>query len=353
MCKSRFGRLLPTGLGAEVLNYYLLRKGELKMRRFHTLLFALLLSIAVLAGCGAADEKETAQQDQGTKTEQTKAAFPVTIQDASDQEVVIESKPEKIVSLMPSNTEIAFALGLGDEIVGVNDYDNYPEEALNKEKIGGMEFNVEKIISLQPDVVLAHKSNAESAAAGLQQLRDAGIKVLVVNDAKNFAEVYDSIEMVGKATGKTGEAETIIKDMKVKFEEVKKKAATIKDEDKKQVYVEVSPSPDIVSVGKGTFMDEMLTLINAENVVTEEGWPKIDQEAIIASNPDVIITTYGFYVEDPIAEVTNRDAWKDLDAVKNKQIVDVNSDTVTRSGPRLVEGVEELAKAVYPDTFNK
>ena len=328
-------------------------KENLDMRKFSTMLFALLLVVGILAGCGGADEKETAQKDEGTKTEQKdKSAFPVTIKDAADPEVVIESKPEKIVSLMPSNTEIAFALGLGDEIVGVNDYDNYPEEALNKEKIGGMEFNVEKIISLQPDLVLAHGGTAMgSASEGLQQLKDAGIAVLVVNDAKNFAEVYDSIGMIGKATDEQEEAEKIIDNMKAKFAQIKEKAASIKAEDKKQVYVEVSPSPDIVSVGKGTFMDDMLTLINAENVITEEGWPKIDQEAIIASNPDVIITTYGFYIEDPVAEVSNRDAWKNLDAVKNKQIVDVNSDTVTRSGPRLVEGVEELAKAVYPEVF--
>ena len=92
---------------------------------------------------------------------------------------------------------------------------------------------------------------------------------------------------------------------------------------------------------------------NANNIITEEGWPKIDQEAIIASNPDVIITTYGFYVEDPVGQVTSREGWQDINAVKNKQVVDVHSDKVTRPGPRLVEGVEEVAKAVYPDIFNK
>ena len=135
---------------------FILRKmGELEDERIYTLLFALLLSVMVLAGCGANSEKETNQSEQGAKTEQTeKAAFPVTIKDATGEDVVIEGKPEKIVSLMPSNTEIAFALGLGDKIVGVNDFDNYPEEALEKEKIGGMEFNVEKIISLQPILFL-------------------------------------------------------------------------------------------------------------------------------------------------------------------------------------------------------
>lgn len=325
------------------------------MKRIYTLLFALLLSVLVLAGCGASEEKETNQSEQGAKTEQTeKVAFPVTIKDATDEDVAIEAKPEKIVSLIPSNTEIAFALGLGDEIVGVNDFDNYPEEALEKEKIGGMDFNVEKIISLQPDLVLAHGGTAMgSSAAGLQQIRDAGITVLVVNDATNFDTVYDSIEMIGKATGKVEESGTLVADMKADIEEVKSKVSSIKAEDKKSVYVEISESPDIMAAGKNTFIDEILTTVQANNIITEEGWPKIDQEAVIASNPEVILTTYGFYVEDPVGQVTSREGWQDINAVKNKQVVDVHSDKVTRPGPRLVEGVEEVAKAVYPDVFNK
>src|SRR3954464_1507462 len=195
------------------------------MKRIYTLLFALLLSVLVLAGCGASEEKETNQSEQGAKTEQTeKVAFPVTIKDATGEDVVIEAKPEKIVSLIPSNTEIAFALGLGDEIVGVNDFDNYPEEALEKEKIGGMDFNVEKIISLQPDLVLAHGGTAMgSSAAGLQQIRDAGITVLVVNDATNFDTVYDSVNMIGTATGKKEEAGNLVADMKTEIENIKSK----------------------------------------------------------------------------------------------------------------------------------
>jgi iron complex transport system substrate-binding protein len=323
------------------------------MKRVYQVLFLLLLSVGLLVGCGATEEKETNQSDQGAKTEKTEnVAFPVTIKDATDQDVVIEAKPEKIVSLMPSNTEIAFALGLGDEIIGVNNYDNYPEEALEKEKIGDMNFNVEKIISLQPDLVLAHGGTSMgSSAAGLQQIRDAGITVLVVNDAVNFDTVYDSVNMIGTATGKKEEAENLVADMKTEIENIKSKVASIEAEDKKNVYVEISESPDIMAAGKNTFIDEILHTVQANNIITAEGWPKIDQEAIIASNPDVIITTYGFYTEDPVKIVTSRNGWQDINAVKNNQVIDVHSDKVTRPGPRLVEGVEELAKAVYPDLF--
>ncbi|WP_445490866.1 ABC transporter substrate-binding protein [Niallia sp. 03133] len=319
------------------------------MKKLYTLLFALLLAVGVLAGCGETQKKDNADSNE-KKTEEV--SFPVTIKDAAGEEVVVEKKPEKIVSLIPSNTEIAFALGLGKEMVGVSDYDNYPAETANVEKVGGMEFNVEKIISLKPDVVLAHASSAHNSKEGLQQLRDSGIDVIVVNDATNFASVYDSIEMIGKATGETKEASKVITDMKNKIAAIKEKAAKISDSDKKSVYIEISGEPSIYSTGKNTFMQEMLDTINATNVVTQEGWIQVDQEAIIKANPNVIITTYGSYAkEKPVDTIAKRKGWQDITAVKNKAVVDVDSDTVTRSGPRLVKGVEEIAKAVYPDVF--
>jgi iron complex transport system substrate-binding protein len=96
----------------------------------------------------------------------------------------------------------------------------------------------------------------------------------------------------------------------------------------------------------------MISLINAENIANDqEGWVQMDQEAIIDRNPDVIITTYGFYTENATEQVLSRQGWENVNAIKNMQVIDVDSDTVTRSGPRIVEGVEELAKAVYPEVF--
>ena len=327
------------------------------MKKIYAYIFALLLSIGLLVGCASGEEPEnnqeaqTEQSEKGSETEQTeKSDFPVTIKDATDEEVVIAKKPERMVSLVPSNTEIAFELGLGDEIIGITDNDTYPEEALEKEKVGGMEFNIEKIISLKPDLVLAHGGAMGMSSEGFGQLKDAGITVLVVNDAKTFADVYDSIEMIGKATGTQVESEKLVEDMRTNIKEIQKKAAVIKEEEKKTVYIEVDPT--LFAAGKNTFMDEMLSIIHAKNMVTEEGWPQMNEEAIIAGNPDVIITTYGFYTDNAVEQVLSREGWQDINAIKNKQVVDVHSDKVTRPGPRLVEGVEELAKAVYPDIFN-
>jgi len=325
----------------------------MKQLKHYLMLLVFLLTFGLMVGCGneqASEQQNNEKAKQEPKTEEV--AFPVTLTDGLGEEVTIDTEPQKIVSLIPSNTEIAYELGLGEKIVGVSDFDNYPEDVQKKEKIGGMEFNVEKIISLQPDLVLAHASGAHSSKDGLQQLKDAGITVLVVNDAKAFEDVYQSIEMIGKATGAAKKAGEVIETMKTKLAEIKEKAKAIKDEDQVTVWVEVSPAPEIYTAGKGTFIHDMLEIISAKNAAgDQEGWPMYTEEKAVALNPDVIITTYGYYVQNAAEQVMARPAWKDVPAIKNKRVHDVNSDTVTRPGPRLVEGVEELAKIIYPEVF--
>jgi iron complex transport system substrate-binding protein len=329
---------------------------DYQMKKFYSLFLSLLLALGLLAACGQTDEGTSDSEKNGEKAEQTdenkESAFPLTITDAVDKEIVLENQPEKIISLIPSNTEIAYELGLGEKIVGVSDNDNYPEEVAEKEKVGGMEINTEKIISLSPDLVLAHESGISYAKEGLQQLRDAGISVFVVNDATSFDETYETIETIGKLTGTTEEAEKIVSTMKEDLDTIKEKVSSVKE--KKKVYVEVSPAPEIFTTGKNTFMDQMLATINAENAASDqEGWVQMNQEAVITLNPDVIITTYGYYSENPKQQIMSRDGWQDMKAVKEEKIYDVHSDLVTRTGPRLIEGVEEVAKAVYPEVFTE
>ena len=140
--------------------------------------------------------------------------------------------------------------------------------------------------------------------------------------------------------------------MKTKLRTIEEKAAEIKPHEQKKVLVEVSGSPEIYVTGKNTFMDEMLQLINAKNAAADqEGWAKMEEESMIEEDPDVIITTYGRYVDDVTSDILNRNGWEAVTAIKEKQVVDVDEDLVTRSGQRLAEGVDELAKAVYPDVF--
>ncbi|RID87463.1 ABC transporter substrate-binding protein [Peribacillus asahii] len=319
------------------------------MKKVVSLLFVLLLSVGVMVGCSNSTKEDSASNSKEPK--QAASQFPVTITDGSGEKVTIKEEPKKIVSVIPSNTEIAFALGLGDQIVGVSDYDTYPEETKDIEKIGGLEMNIEKVVSLKPDLVLAHSSN--NVEGGVKQLKEMGITVLVVNDAQNFKQVYHSIEMIGTATGKTEAATVIVEDMQTKLKDVKEKVKVVTADERKKVLIEVSPPPEIYSPGKNTFMDEMLQIIQADNIAGQlEGWAKMDEEAVVTANPDVIVTTHGYRTKDPISEVLKRNAWGDITAIKNKQVYNINSDLVDHPGPRLVEGVEELGKAIYPEIFN-
>ncbi|WP_281658140.1 ABC transporter substrate-binding protein [Halobacillus sp. Cin3] len=324
-------------------------------------LLAVLFVIGLLAGCasGGNEEAESSddQSEQTTEENETsgdEGSFPLILTDAMDNEVTIEEEPDQIISTIPSNGEILFALGLNEEVVGVSDFANYPEEAAKKEKIGGQDLNVEKILSLEPDVVLAHASGAHTSQEALQQIRDAGIAVYVVQDASSFDTVYETIATIGDITATSEKASDIVSGMQNDLKAVEEKAAAIAEEDKKDVFVEVSPEPEIYTGGQGTFLNEMLAVIQAENVVgDQEGWFKMNNEAIVELQPEVIITTYGYYTEDPQGSVLSRDGWDTVPAVEDEQVYDVHSDLVTRPGPRLVEGVQELAEAVYPDVFSE
>lgn len=321
------------------------------MKKIWQLGLTAFLAVFLLAACGTAATPDKPKVDGTPEAEVVKAEFPLTLTDSVGNEITLETAPATIVSMVPSNTEILFELGLGDAIVGVNDYDDYPAEALKKEKIGGQDFNVEKIVSMNPEIVFAHESGLGKGKEGLQQIRDAGIPVFVVKNAVSFEETYTTIETIGQATGKTVEAEKIITDMKAKVEEVLAKLVTV--DNKKTVFVETSPEPNIYTPGKNTFMDQMLEMIGAENIAADqEDWFMIAPEEIINRNPDVIIVLYD-YIETAVADVYARPGFDTITAIKEKAVVQVKENITSRTGPRLAEGLEEIAKAIYPEAFGE
>ncbi len=322
----------------------------LKMNRAILLALLFLLTIPFIAACASNETNVKTQETVTKETESKNVSFPVTFTDDAGREITIEKEPETIVSIQTSNTEIAFALGLGDKIIGVSDYCNYPAETENITKVGGQDINVELVLSLLPDIALVTDYHYKAHPTVLKQFEEVGIQTIVVGSATSFEDVYENIEMIGLATGTKDKALEIIADMKKRHEAIKEKAKAIAD--KKRVWVEVSPEPDIFTTGKNTFMHEMLESIQAINVAGDQvGWVKMNEEEIVKLNPDVIITTYGYYIENPKEQVLARKGWQAVPAVKNGEVYDVDSDTVTRPGPRLIEGVETLAKLIYPEIF--
>ncbi|MFJ7736120.1 ABC transporter substrate-binding protein [Lysinibacillus sp. NPDC097287] len=319
------------------------------MKKYWKIGLSACLTIGLLTACNTKEEKiEQPSTEQQADAQVEEVTFPITMTDTIGNDITLEAPPERIVSLIPSNTEILFDLGLNDKIVGVNDFDDYPAEAAEKEKVGSMEFNIEKIIALTPDIVFAHESSMASLGGALDQLESAGVKVFVVADAKDFNETYTTIKQLGRATGKLPEAEKTIAEMKAKVAEIQ---AKLKDVEPKTVFVETSDEPEIYTAGKDTFMQEILDMIHAENIAADtKGWFKIDAEQIISKNPDVIVVTYD-YVPDILTKIPQRAGFETITAVKNNAIVQVDESMTSRQGPRLADGLEELAKAIYPEVF--
>ncbi|MGE7092628.1 ABC transporter substrate-binding protein [Lysinibacillus sp. NPDC048646] len=319
------------------------------MKKYWKIGLSALLAIGLLAACNGEETKNDKLASEQQATPQVdEATFPITMTDVTGKDITLEAPPERIISLIPSNTEILFGLGLNDEIVGVNDYDDYPTEAANKEKVGSTEFNIEQIIALTPDIVFAHESGIASLDGALEQLEAAGVKVYVVANADDFNETYTTIEQLGHATGKLSEAKKMIVNMKAKVKAVETKLEDVKP---KKVFVETSDEPLIYTPGKNTFMQEMLDLIHAENIAADtNGWFIINAEQIIEKNPDVIVVTYN-YEPNILTKIPQRAGFDTINAVKNEAIVQVDENMTSRQGPRLADGLEELAKAIYPEVF--
>ncbi|MEK5531649.1 helical backbone metal receptor [Viridibacillus sp. FSL R5-0468] len=317
------------------------------MKKIWQFCLVFVLALGVLVGCGQTEDTKK-KENSGSATEQQVAGYPLTETDALGNDVKFTEAPKSIITLVPSNTEILFALGLEKEIIAVSDNDDYPKAATKKEKIGGMEFNAEKIISLNPEVVFAHETLLGTSEAGLQQLRDAGLKVFVVKNAENFDETYKTIEQIGHITGKADEAKKITDDMKAKVKEVQVK---VKDVKQKSAFVETTDEPNIYTAGKDTFMQEMFDLANIKNVTADQtGWFQIDSEEIVKRNPDTIIVKYN-HVKNIVEKVKKRQGFDSITAVKNDAVVQVDANLTSRTGPRLAEGLEVIAKAVYPEAF--
>lgn len=301
-----------------------------------------LMLVLLLAACNSAQEPE--KQDKDTEKQAPKTES-YTVKDDTGTDITFDKVPETVVSLAPSNTEILFALGVGDKVVGGTDFDNYPEEAQNIERVSdSMNINAEKIIGLKPDVVIAYTIGE---ADTLNPLKDAGIPVFVIQSATSFDDVYGDIDQIAKVMGVEEKGKELVDDIRGKIAGVEEKISNVSD--KKTVYFEIDPTP--FTTGKNTFQQEILNAAGVENIFADqEGWIQVSEEEVIKRNPAIIATTVN-YVEDPVGDIKGRAGWDQLDAVKSDQIFELDPDVTSRPGPRIGEAVELVAKMAYPDLF--
>ena len=252
----------------------------------------------------------------------------------------------QIVSLAPSVTEMLFVLGLGDSIVAATDHCDYPPEAKQIERVGGLGSpNIERLLALSPDLVIATDFEHNNVP---EMLRKAGIEVLEL-EIGNIQEMFDAFEKIGSATGKTKRSEEIIATMRKDLKTVAKQHEKIPQDQRKRVFVEIWDDP-ITTVGRGSFIHELITLAGGINVAGDlsQSYLHINPEMVIEWNPDVILVCSMNRTEQTATELAGRIGWGEITAVRQRQIIcDIPNDLMLRPGPRLIEGVKILAKKLY------
>jgi len=275
----------------------------------------------------------------------TPSPYPMTVKDPAGREVTIKAEPKAIVSLAPSITEILFALGLGDKVAGVTEFCNYPPEAQAKPKVGGYaDVNIEKLLSLNPDLVLVSSIHMSQVLPELEKL---GLTAAVI-DAHDIPQVLESIMLVGKMAGKEKEAEALVAEMQKRIDAV---ARAVEGRKKPRVFWELSS--DLWTVGPGSFVHDIIVRAGGENIATGQPYLQITSEAIISADPEVIILADHPYGEDA-GTVSRRPGWDKITAVKEGRIIELTQeqvDIVSRPGPRVVDALELVAKILHPDAF--
>jgi len=251
----------------------------------------------------------------------------------------------RYISLAPSTTEILFALGLNEDVVGVSSYCDYPPEAKTKENVGDFSRpNIEKIIYLKPDYVFC--TGLEQAPV-ISELKRLKINVYV-SDPSNIDDLIKSINDIAKITSRDKEAKLLIADMQAKINSITAKINAIPLNKRPKVFIEIWHDP-LTTAGKGSFIDELITVSGGRNIAfdTKRPYSIFSPEEVINRNPDCIILTY-MEKEKPAKLMGERFGWGNVSAVKNDRVyADIDPNIIVRPGPRIAEGIEEIHKRLY------
>ena len=314
------------------------------MKKLGSFLLYLALAITIsLVGCKTTTD--------GTNTSEVGMTFPMTIADDLGRTVNVEKAPERIVSLAPSNTEIIFALGLGDKLFGVTEFCDYPEEALEKEKVGGFsDVDIEKVVAINPDLIFATDIHKQEVIPALEKLGFTVISLV----PHNLEEVMDSIVLIGELTGTEERADQIVDDMEKRIKRITDKTDNLKESEKPRVLYVIWHEP-IMSVGTDTRIHELIEKAGGINIaqVAGEGYPTLTLEEVVNANPQVIIANVEDYEGGDISLqfILDETRLGGLDALINQCVYGINADLTNQPIPRIVQGLELMAKMIHPEIF--
>lgn len=281
----------------------------------------------------------------------TATPAPITMTDGLSRTVKLTGPAQRIVSLGPSNTEILFALGAGAQVVGRDELSDFPLDAKQVSSVGSAfdKLNTEAIVALKPNLVLAAGIVSPDQ---VKTLEGVGLTVFLLSNPKDFDGLYQNLATVGQLTGHTTEANVLTGDLKARVAAVADKLKGVTSKPKVFYELDATDPTKPYTPGPGSFVDMLLTLAGGQNIGSslKDQWAQISSEEIVAQNPDIILlgdAAYGISVES----VGQRAGWSSLAAVKNKAVYAFDDNLVSRPDPRLVDGLETIAKLLHPDLF--
>ena len=277
----------------------------------------------------------------------SEAAAVITAVDDASRTVYIEQTPQRVVSLSPSITEILFAIGLGDKVVGVTEHCDYPEEARAKPKVGGyFTTSLEDIVAKDPDLILT-----DGYDPVMQQLEGLGIPMLVLQP-EDIDGIFKDIDLVGKVMNKEEEAARLVDSLQQRLDKVAETKASATSSPTVFYEIDATDPTKPWTTGPGSFADILISLAGGSNIVTESGsWLQLSLEKLLSANPDIIILgDYPYVTPKQVEERSG--VWQDLTAVNLGKVYAVSDPSLTsRPGPRIIDGLEEIARMIHPELF--
>jgi iron complex transport system substrate-binding protein len=280
-------------------------------------------------------------------------AAPISLTDGLGRAVTFSHTAQKVVSLAPSNTEILFAIGAGKQTIGRDEFSDYPAEAKSLPSVGGSmgKYNIEQIAALKPDLVLAAEINTPEQ---VKTLSDLGLTVYYLSNPKTLEDLYTNLETVAKLTGHEGDAASLVASLKIRVAAVDAELAPISSRPTVFYEIDASDPAKPYTVGPGSFADLLITRAGGANLVglagIKDAYPQVSLEQVVSANPTIIVlgdSMWGTTVES----VAQRPGWDKIAAVQNKQVFAFDDNLVSRPGPRLIDGLEALAKLFHPGVF--
>jgi iron complex transport system substrate-binding protein len=325
----------------------------MRRSRAGTVLCIGLTVLAICAGVparGQGDSLEKKRRQQGILTGMPFMAniTPRTFVDDAGRKLYVAKAPTRIVSLAPSITEMLFALGLDEQIVGVTEFCDFPPAARSKPKVGYSHPNVEALAALQPDLVLAPKEFLRAdLLAKLEQLK---IPTFIL-EAKRIEDIPLHIQTLGRIVERAPEAGVVVQAMRERLAQLRRKVESLAP--RRVLYV--LNSQPLITVGPGSFIHQMIGLAGGTNIAAQAGtpYPRLNMEMVLQENPEVLLFPAGSVESIPSSEQQQWQRWTSLSAIQHQRIHEVSANLLNRPGPRIVEGLEHLARAIHPQAFRQ